>query len=308
MPLVDSLECREILRHLFPGIQIESNLSPSGQRLVYFCHFDDQEEVPSQREWLNWGKVVLKISEDVHPSVIARLEKERDVLNSLSSEHFPKLLYCDVFSEDPVTDRKFRHRLFATIEQRIPGRPLSECSADFSTEQAVVRLVIELAEGLSMLWNHPQRIIHRDLKPANILITPALQPVIIDLGIVREQGVAGITSTHADIGPCTPAYASPEQLKNEKRFITFKSDFFSLGVLIYELLSGSNPFMTSPLEPVEFVIHRALTHIPPSLDSLGVAGKELSRLVERLMEKEPYRRPRTPQALLSELRGLGGGR
>lgn len=304
MPLTDSPECREVLTHLFPGIQFESNLRPSGQRLVYFCHFLDQTEVKAQRGWVTWGSVVLKVSEDIHPTVIARLEKEREILNSLSSPHFPRLLYCDVFRDDPVTDKKFRHRLFVTIEERIHGAPLGDCKAGFASEPSVTLLTTQLVEALSLLWNHPQRLIHRDLKPDNILITTAQRPVIIDLGIVREQGSPGVTATHWHIGPCTPAYASPEQLKNEKKFITFKSDFFSIGVLTYELLSGANPFMTSPHEPLDHVVHKALTYAPPTLESIGRASPPLSSLVERLMAKEPYKRPRTVLELRLALESL----
>lgn len=306
MPLTDSTECRCILEHLFPSIVVESNAVPSGQRLVYFCHFTSQTSVPAQKDWHTWQGVVLKLSEDVHPTVIARLEKEREILNQLDSPFYPKLLYHDVFRDDPVTDTKFKHRLFITIEERIVGSPLDACRARFSAEAAVVLLLAKLVDGLTLLWTLPQKIIHRDLKPANILVRDDGSPVIIDLGIVREQGTAGVTGTHWNIGPCTPAYASSEQLKNEKRFITFKADFFSLGVIAYELLSGANPFTQSPDEPIEVVIHRALTEHPPSLLMLGRASERFSALVERLMSKEPYKRPRTVAELATELKSIAG--
>ncbi len=304
MPLTDSPQCRELLSHLFPTLDIETNLRPSGQRLVYFCRFGNGGQDTLQAHWDHWGPVVLKVSEDVHPTVIARLEKEREILNGLCSPFFPRLLYCDVFSNDPITDTRLPYRLFVTIEERIDGVPLTECRGTFSTEAAVARLMFELVEGLTLLWEHPQRIIHRDLKPDNILIRPNGRPVIIDLGIVREQGAAGLTGTHWDMGPCTPAYASPEQLKNAKRFITYKSDFYSLGVLTYELLTGGNPFALSPVDPIEVVAHRALTLQPPALEGLGLASPELSSLVERLMAKEPYMRPRTVRELKDTLQEI----
>jgi len=306
MPLTDSHPCRELLSHLFPTLDIESNLRPSGQRLVYFCRFRCGAAGTPQADWHNWGPVVLKVSEDVHPTVIARLEKEREILNGLHSPFFPRLLYCDVFSSDPITDTRLPYRLFVTIEERIDGIPLTECRPSFSKEAAVARLLFALVEGLALLWEHPQRIIHRDLKPDNILIRRNGAPVIIDLGIIREQGVAGLTATHWQMGPCTPAYASPEQLKNEKRFITYKSDFFSLGVLSYELLTGHNPFMVSPVEPLEVVAHRCLTIQPPTLEVIGLAGPALSKLVGRLMAKEPYKRPRTVRELRGALEEIVG--
>jgi eukaryotic-like serine/threonine-protein kinase len=304
MPIVDSPNFRLVLQHFFPAIAIESNLRPSGQRLVYFCSFGKSGALPSQATWADWGKVVLKVSEDVHPTVIARLEKEREILNSLNSGYFPRLLYYDVFASDPVTELKLPNRLYITLEERVVGQPLSDCRPRFVTESSVGALILEMVRGLSLLWEHPQRIIHRDLKPDNILIRENGDPVIIDLGIMREQGTPGLTGSHWQIGPCTPAYASPEQLKNEKRFITYRSDFFALGVIAYELLSGSNPFMQSTVEPLELVVNRALTFHPPALHDIGRASLDFSRVVQRLMSKEPYQRYRTVREFTTALVAL----
>jgi len=253
-----------------------------------------------------WGDVVLKVSEDDQSTVIARLEKERELLEELRSPHYPRLYFAGAFSSDPVTEARLGQRLFVTIEERIVGGHLGQRRHEFATEHSVVVLLSSLVQGLSSLWNHPRRIVHRDLKPENILIRPTGEPVVIDLGIVREQGASGLTGTHWNIGPCTPAYASPEQLTNNKLFINFKADFFSLGVIAYELLAGQNPFRKSPSDPLEVVIHRAINEHPPTLLSLGKTGARTSVLVERLMAKEPYRRPRTVSALADELGLLAG--
>ncbi|MEI2421378.1 hypothetical protein V6O07_13980, partial [Arthrospira platensis SPKY2] len=105
-------------------------------------------------------------------------------------------------------------------------------------------------------------------------------------------------------GPCTPYYASPEQAINDKRNITFKSDLFSLGVIAYEMLSKHNPFHFSDESnyPDE-VLERVCTHIPPPLDNLGVS-EELSNIIFKMMNKEPYKRYRTPEKILDELEKL----
>jgi serine/threonine-protein kinase len=232
------------------------------------------------------------------------MEKERELLNELDSPYFPRLLHADVFSVDPETDERFKNHLFITVEERVGGQTLQDCRPMFARESACAGLVARLVDGLQLLWNHPQRIIHRDLKPENILIRSNGMPVIIDLGIVREEGTTGVTATHAPFGPCTPAYASPEQLKNQKRFISFKSDFFSLGVIAYELLAGENPFAQDPHEPIDLLVNRVLTLNPPTLFSLGRASRRFSCLIEKLMAKEPYMRPRTVADLSRELSAI----
>ena len=173
--------------------------------------------------------------------------------------------------------------------------------SDFATELQALRLLKQLVSGMTLLWNHPQRIVHRDLKPDNIIIRPNGTAAIIDLGIVREQGAPGVTSTLQHFGPCTPAYASPEQLRNQKRAIDFRADFFSLGVIVYELVAGQNPFAKAKNEPVEYIIERTLTSTPITLVERGLAGHRLSALVDALMAKEPYKRPRTIQILANEI-------
>jgi serine/threonine-protein kinase len=148
--------------------------------------------------------------------------------------------------------------------------------------------------------------VHRDLKPDNIIIRPDQTPVIIDLGIIREQGAAGVTGTLWNIGPCTPGYASPEQLRNEKRSIDFRSDLFSLGVIAYELLSGANPFKHSDTDPVDVVIHRTLNEAVNPLERLGRASPPLSALIEAMTAKEAYRRPRTTIELIQRLATIAG--
>ena len=122
MALTDSLQLRLLLAHFYPSIQIQQNLRPSGQRVVYFCCFvAPNQDSPDQPDWSHWGNVVLKLAADIHPIVIARLEKEREILDGLDSIYFPRLKHYDVLTADPETDEKLDQRLFVTIEERYPA-------------------------------------------------------------------------------------------------------------------------------------------------------------------------------------------
>lgn len=87
-----------------------------------------------------------------------------------------------------------------------------------------------------------KNIVHRDLKPENIIIRPSGIPCIIDLGIARFIDLESLTKTISPIGPCTPPYAAPEQLTNNKSSIDPRTDFFGLGIIALELFLGIHPF------------------------------------------------------------------
>jgi serine/threonine protein kinase len=302
--LSDTPALRSLLLNLLPGLTISATPRPSGQRVVFFCRFEPRAVGKTEpRQRATWGEVVLKASEGIHPAQIAYLQKEIDILNSLHSKHYPKLHWNETFTEDPTTGDKLPHRLFVTIEERIAAEPLSALTARYCTEANVLKLLDGLVDALMPLWNHPQRLVHRDIKPDNILIRSDGTVAIIDLGILREEGSPGLTATGHPFGPCTPLYASPEQARNDKRNISFKSDFFSIGVVAYELIAGEHPF-GALTDPVIDILDRVQIHTPATLAERKVASKAFSAFVAKLMEKYPYRRHRTPAQLQEDLCSL----
>lgn len=316
----DSEQFRGMLARLLPGLVINGVAKRSGQRVVYFARFDvnalsfppehDPEDVELIRqttaERQEWGDVVVKVSTGMSAEVISYLQREIRILNSLNVPCYPKLHLNDVFALDPQTEEPLPARLFLTIEERIIGQPLSSCAQAYSEEAAVVKLLVALVQALKYLWEQRPPIVHRDLKPDNILIRPDGQVVVIDLGISREEGSAGVTQTAALWGPCTPQYSSPEQAQNEKRNISFKSDFFALGTVAYELITGNNPFNPNGnLSAFDVLDNVANANVPP-LKSVANVSQPFSDLVEMMMQKHPYKRPRTPDALLENLESLLG--
>ena len=297
---------RDLLKAHYPGLEIEGTPVPSGQRLVYFARFDDfkREEAEGTKlyPWSSWGAVVLKVSNADDTNWSSRASQEIAILNSFNSDYFTSFHHNEILSFDPETENIIHPKLLITIEERIDGEPLVNLLEDYSSEASVRWLIIELIKGLRLLWEHEHQYVHRDLKPENILVRKNGGIVIIDLGIVREAGQDGLTVTASEFGPCTPAYASPEQAKNDKLNINYKSDIFSLGVLCYFLLTKKNPFVTNKDITAGEVLKNVCELVPPALGELGFnVTDELSRIVEKMMAKQPYQRYRKVNLLLSDL-------
>ncbi|WHI46396.1 protein kinase [Microbulbifer sp. VAAF005] len=307
MPLDDS-SLKAVLSAHYPGIQITGRASKSGQRTVYFCHFrdfvrpgGDEGEVCS---WSSWAEVVVKVANGSNRVEVARSQQEISVLREINSPFYPKLHHFELLTFDPRTDEKLPRKLSVTIEEKISGQPLSECIDGFQTESSVIKLMLQLVTGLNVLWSGRRKYVHRDIKPENILVRDDYSIVIIDLGILRETLSKGVTASVAHMGPCTPEYASPEQAANRKLEISYKSDMFSIGVLAYKLLSGINPFSSRGESTWDEILRNILNIHPPPLREVAGVSNELSAIVERLMEKEPYRRYRRPERLLNDLREI----
>lgn len=288
---------------LYPGLIIDDVPVASGQRAVFFCHFNSENNGHDQ--WVNWGDVVLKISEGYSNQAIAYIQREIRILSELNSPGYPTLLHNEVITDDPETEERLDFKRFITIEERIQAKTLNEVMKNYNTQAEIVEFMIKLITTLRPLWDWKPPLVHRDLKPANILITPNDQVVVIDLGIVREEGSAGDTFTNFPFGPCTPKYASPEQASNDKKNITFKSDLFAIGILCYELMSNTAPFLhnTSP-EHLDKVLHNVINYIPPTLAELNLCSTEFSNIIARMMEKTPYKRYRRIDDLLTDLKIL----
>ena len=289
MPLSDNGTLRNFLLRLYPGLVIDDVPAPSGQRVVYFCHFEPDKT--TDKDWSSWGDVVLKVSEGNSAQAIAYIQREIDILSKLDSPGYPRLLFDEVVREDPDTEDRLEYMRFITIEERIASHPLNEVLQLFNTEEKIIELLHNLLLVLRPLWEWSPPLVHRDLKPQNILITPDKNVVVIDLGIVRVEGSDGVTLSAFNIGPCTPRYASPEQATNDKRNISFKSDMFTLGVLCYELLSGSNPFDSGD-DLLDEIAVKVVGEIPPALSTISDCSDKFSDIIEKMMEKKPYKRYR----------------
>ena len=142
-------------------------------------------------------------------------------------------------------------------------------------------------------------IVHRDIKPENIFITTDKRIILIDFGIARHLMLPSITHDYALLGPLTPGYAAPEQIKNEKRKISVRTDIFQLGIVVYECLVGFNPFIKDCSDARE-AINRNLNLNPEPLIAFGF-NKNISDFVETCLQKHPCRRFPSPTEALKIL-------
>jgi tetratricopeptide (TPR) repeat protein len=164
----------------------------------------------------------------------------------------------------------------------------------------VLPLACEIASGLAEA--HRMDVIHRDLKAENVLITPSGHAKIADFGLARRlDGEDRLTASNAVLG--TYRTMSPEQARGEPA--DHRSDLFSFGVLLYEMLSGESPFHA---ENGLATLQRILSYDPPPLsEAVPALPPGLSDLVERLMQKEPNHRPASARDALKGLEEMARG-
>jgi|SRR5579864_434113 len=179
------------------------------------------------------------------------------------------------------------------VMEYVKGKSLEQ-SGKLTSGQAV-SLVRELAEALD--FAHSQGVVHRDLKPSNILLTEDGHAKIADFGIAKLN-LSELTICGQILG--TPAFMSPEQLNG--RPVDGRSDLFSLGAILYTLLTGHRPFQGNSIFTVSFkVVHHA--PVPVAALNLNLPSR-LNDVVVRAMAKDPEQRYRRGKEMARDLQNI----
>jgi serine/threonine protein kinase/tetratricopeptide (TPR) repeat protein len=192
--------------------------------------------------------------------------------------------------------KEFEGKTFIVMEF-IEGRTLREAKKDLTVAQAL-NVAIQVAEGLGAA--HEKGIVHRDIKADNIMIRADGRAQIMDFGLAKLPGVSFLTKAGSTIG--TTAYMSPEQAQGGQT--DQRTDIFSFGVLLYELLAHQLPFRGAH----EAAVIYELINVDPSLPSAvnPEVRPALDRIVMKCLEKDQRRRYQSVRDLVADLRSPGG--
>ncbi|HLM74899.1 MAG TPA: serine/threonine-protein kinase, partial [Polyangiaceae bacterium] len=184
------------------------------------------------------------------------------------------------------------------VMQLIHGEPLDIAKERMTTEQKV-KVVKEAAAALHEA--HRAGFIHRDIKPGNIMIERgedgSCKPYVMDFGLARELEAWGQTMTGAIAG--TPAFMAPEQARGEIRALDRRTDVYSLGATLYDLLAGRPPFKSSSL--IELLRRVGHEEAPPLRQVNREIPEDLETIVMKCLEREPHRRYDSARALAEDL-------
>jgi serine/threonine protein kinase/Tfp pilus assembly protein PilF len=249
--------------------------------------------------------IAIKVLPEHFATPLARQRFLREA-RACSALNHPNI--CAIYDVGEADGRSFlvmEHLEGETLRHYIGSQPLNP-------EQAL-EFAIQLARALEAA--HARGIIHRDIKPANVMITPQRQVKILDFGLAKigsaasaplgeQQETAAMDElTVAGTTMGTYAYMSPEQARGSE--VDARTDLWSLGVVIYEMATGSQPF-TGPTPAV--VLERLFTQRPDPLRQRNPqAPPELEPIVFKALEKNVSRRYQSASELRADLERIGGG-
>jgi non-specific serine/threonine protein kinase/serine/threonine-protein kinase len=261
-------------------------LGTGGMGAVYLARRDDGEfEQQVAIKLVRSGPLVAE--------AVERFRRERQILAWLNHPNIARLLDGGVADAEPYL-----------VMEYVEGQPIDVHCRERSLDlRDRIRLFLSVCEALT--YAHANLVVHRDLKPGNVLVTPHGSVKVLDFGIARlvhdESGDAAIPGVAA---PLTRAYASPEQLRHGP--LSTASDVYSLGVVLYELLTGRLPHDRGAGGP-DADEAGCLAPVRPSAVTPALRG-DLEAILLRALAANPGDRYPSPQSLADDLRRALGHR
>lgn len=234
----------------------------SGQKQVYIVEID-----------------AVLIALKIIPIIDERIKRELKIYDVFkNNDGIPCILNVNEYGDELVI-----------FEEYISGKDLSIIKDQYKNNSKKVRtLIYDIAKVLEPVWN--KNYVHRDIKPQNIIIRDE-KPVILDFGIARDLDDDTITPT--GFQPFSWPFASPEQYFYKREQISYRTDFFCLGILAYHLYTGNYPFGKSKSE--------IANEFSSEQKSFDVKDKELNNFLNTNLKFRVAERPRTVELFIKSL-------
>jgi class 3 adenylate cyclase/predicted Ser/Thr protein kinase len=248
--------------------RIERLLGKGGMGSVYLA-----------RDTLIDRLVALKVPYFEQANAAAALERFYREARSAGRLQHPHI--CPIYDVNEAEG--VHHLCMAYIE----GQPLSALTKDFCCRPPREAAALVRTIALALEEAHRQGVIHRDLKPANVMMNRRNEPVVMDFGLAREVRTGATEQTHEGTILGTPSYMPPEQVRGDVGAMGPCSDVYSLGVVLFELLTGEVPFKGNALDVL--AMHLRDEPPPPSTIRPDVDA-HLEAICLKAMAKEPCRR------------------
>ena len=240
---------------------------------------------------LTGERVAIKVPEpQMEADVIyfGRFQREQEIGQRLSHPGVIRVL-----SDNHHT------RLYMVMEW-VDGRPLRKILAEHGKLPAdrAIRIVVGILQALEYI--HSQGVVHRDLKPENIMVCADDSIKLIDFGIAARSGARRLTFGKLSSIVGTPTYISPEQAKGKRG--EARSDIYAAGVILYEMLTGREPFTGD--NPLAVMNDRLFNDPIPPREANPEVSPELQEVIYRALERDPRNRYPNARGFISDLEHL----